>query len=71
MIAAVPAGLVLPESVLGTSWFSVLAVFVAINTVMYLALAVSKVMPKLYPRDWLPRSYARGRTRSIHPDAER
>ena len=67
--AAVPAGLLLPESVLGTGWFAVLAVFVAINTVMYLALAVAKILPKVYPRDWLPRSYARSTTRSIDPDA--
>ena len=66
---AVVSGLLLPESVLATEWFAVLAVFVAINTVMYLALAVSKILPKLYPRDWLPRSYQRGRTRSIDPDA--
>ncbi|PKW27523.1 hypothetical protein [Phycicoccus duodecadis] len=69
MSALVPAGIVLPESVLATPWFAVLTVFVAINTVMYLALAVGKILPKLYPRDWLPRRYARDRTRSIHPDA--
>ena len=67
--AAVPSGLLLPESVLASGWFAVLAVFVAINTVMYLALAVAKVMPKVYPRDWVPRSYARAATRSIDPDA--
>ena len=63
-------GILLPESVLHSTWFAVLSVFVAVNTVMYVALAIAKTMPKLYPRDWLPRRYARAETRSIHPDAE-
>ena len=36
------AGLLLPESVLSSDWFAVLAAFVAINTVMYVTLAVTK-----------------------------
>lgn len=62
-------GILLPESTLASGWFAVLSVFVAINTVMYVALAIGKVLPKVYPRDWLPRRYARSRTRSIHPDS--
>lgn len=61
-------GILLPESTLQTTWFSVLASFVAINTVMYVALAVAKIFPKLHPRDWLPRRYTRSETRSIYPD---
>lgn len=64
-------GIVLPESMLRTEWFAVLAAFVAINTVAYGALAIAKILPKLYPRDWVPRSYERGETRSIHPDGPR
>ncbi len=71
MSAMLPAGILLPETVLASAWFGVLGVFVAINTVMYLALAVAKVLPKVYPQDWLPRSYARSQTRSIHPDSTR
>lgn len=71
MSAMLPAGVLLPETVLASSWFGVLGVFVAINTVMYLALAVAKVLPKAYPQDWLPRGYARSQTRSIHPDSTR
>lgn len=63
-----PLGILLPESTLDSTWFAVLAAFVAINTVMYVALAVAKALPKLHPRDWLPRSYTRAQTRSIHPD---
>ena len=69
MTATVTTGILLPESTLASGWFAVLAVFVAINTVMYVALAIGKVLPKVYPRDWLPRRYARSRTRSIHPDS--
>ncbi|NHI19637.1 hypothetical protein H9L10_00905 [Phycicoccus endophyticus] len=61
--------MLLPESVLSSDWFAVLAVFVAVNTVMYVGLAVAKVFPKLYPRDWFSRRYTRAQTRSIHPDA--
>ncbi len=69
MTGAAPTGLLLPESVLGSEWFAVLSVFVAINTVMYVGLAVAKILPKLYPRDWLRRTYLRAETRSIHPEA--
>lgn len=62
-------GILLPESVLQSTWFAVLSAFVAINTVMFVALAIAKILPKLYPRDWLPRNYTRAETRSIHPDA--
>lgn len=61
-------GILLPASTLHTTWFWALASFVAINTVMYVALAVAKIFPKLHPRDWLPRRYTRSETRSIYPD---
>lgn len=68
-VVAPVQGIVLPESTLRSDWFAVLAAFVAINTVMYVALALAKTLPKLYPRDWLPRTYVRSQTRSIYPDA--
>jgi hypothetical protein len=68
-LAELAQGILLPESVLRTTWFAVLSAFVAINTVMFVALAIAKILPKLYPRDWLPRTYLRAETRSIHPDA--
>ncbi|EFV92490.1 hypothetical protein ES5_05820 [Dietzia cinnamea P4] len=64
------AGILLPESVLSSDWFAVLAAFVAINTVMYVTLAVTKTLPKIHVRDLLPRNYVRSETRSIHPDAQ-
>lgn len=67
-MSALAAGILLPESVLSSRWFAVLATFVAINTVMYAALSVAKALPKIHPHDYLGRRYARAQTRSIHPD---
>lgn len=64
------AGILLPESVLSSGWFATLAAFVAINTVMYVTLAVAKTLPKVHFRDFFPRTYTRAETRSIHPDAD-
>ena len=64
------AGILLPASILSSGWFSILAAFVAINTVMYVTLAMIKALPKIHVRDLLPRNYTRAETRSIYPDAE-
>jgi hypothetical protein len=69
-VTVIEAGMLLPESTLSSLWFSVLAAFVAINTVMYVALAFAKILPRLHPGDWLPRNYVRSQTRSIYPDRE-
>lgn len=70
--AAVAAwGILLPESTLNETWFLVLAGFVAVNTVVYVTLAVAKAVPRIYIRDWLPRRYTRRETRSIFPDGPR
>ncbi len=58
-------GFLLPESVLHSEWFAVLAAFVAVNTLLYLALAVAKLVPKPRPRRGRAQ---RWETRSIHPD---
>ncbi|THV16183.1 hypothetical protein E9934_06985 [Nocardioides caeni] len=63
--------MLLPESLVRSHGFAVLAAFVAINTVVYVALSVAKALPKVYVRDHLPRTYHRAETRSIHPDAPR
>jgi hypothetical protein len=62
-------GLALPEAILHSDVFSVLAAFVAINTVMYVALAVAKMLPKIYLSDFVDRRNRRRETRSIYPDA--
>ena len=67
----VPTGIVFPETLLQSHFFAVLAAFVAINTVMYAALAIGKILPMVYPGDWLPNRKRRGETRSIHPEDAR
>lgn len=66
----VPTGILLPESVLHSSLFAVLAAFVAINTVIYACLAVSNIVPKLYVSDWFTSRNRRSETRGIYPDPE-
>jgi hypothetical protein len=61
-------GLVLPEEFLSTPVFQFIAAFVALNTIMYAALAVAKMLPKFYVSDWVVRRGRRGEIRSIHPD---
>jgi hypothetical protein len=62
-------GVLLPESILRNELFAVLAAFVAINTIVYVTLAVAKVLPKVYVGDWIGPRNRRSETRSIHPDA--
>ncbi|QBX57500.1 hypothetical protein EXE58_06900 [Nocardioides seonyuensis] len=60
--------MLLPEDLLANEFVAVLAAFVAINTIVYVTLAVSKVLPKLYLSDLVDGRNRRGETRSIHPD---
>lgn len=63
------AGLLLPESILQSDWFSALATFVAVNTLIYVAFAAIKIFPA--PRFTRGRGRSRRvETRSIHPDGE-
>ena len=71
LAVAVPAGLLFPEALLHTHWFAVLATFVAINTVMYAALALAKILPKVSPSDWIRKRNERSETRSIDPGSTR
>ncbi len=64
------AGLLLPESLMETRWFAVLSTFVAVNTVLYLTLAIVKILPKAYLSDWIDHRNRRAETRSIYPEAE-
>jgi hypothetical protein len=42
----VNAGILLPASVLQTGWFQTLAIFVAVNTIMYALLSLAKIIPR-------------------------
>lgn len=70
-MGAVPmrhTGLLLPDAVVSSPIFAVLATFVAINTVIYVALAVAKILPKPNVGKWLHQQDRRTETRSIYPD---
>ena len=62
-------GVLLPESTLREEFVAVLAAFVAINTIVYVTLAVAKILPKVYVGDWIGARNRRSETRSIDPDA--
>lgn len=64
------AGL-LPRSIMDTQWFAVLSVFVAVNTLLYLTVAMIKLFPKLYLSDWIDHGNRRNETRNIDPNADR
>lgn len=61
-------GLLLPESLLYSSWFNVLASFVAINTVIYLVLGIMKMVPVIHFSTKKGRE-RRSETRNIDPEA--
>ncbi|WP_138445272.1 hypothetical protein [Sinomonas susongensis] len=61
-----PLGVLLPQSILETNTFNVLMTFVAINTLLYVALSILKVLPRV--RIPFRRRYRRSETRSIYPD---
>jgi hypothetical protein len=65
--SAVPLGVLLPQSILETSTFNVLMTFVAINTLLYVALSVVKALPRVRI-PILRRRYRRSETRSIYPN---
>ena len=62
--------IVLPESIMHSQWFAVMSMFVAVNTVLYLTLAVIKLLPKAYLSDWVDQRNRRAESRSIYPDSE-
>ncbi|MCA1984751.1 hypothetical protein [Nocardioides nematodiphilus] len=55
----------LPEAWLHSHTFVIASTFVAVNTLVYLALAVVKVMPVVLPARWLPHHYHRAESRAI------
>ena len=63
-------GILLPASAMHSQWFDVLSVFVAVNTVLYLTLAIIKLLPKAYLSDWVNQRNRRGESRSIYPDSD-
>ena len=66
--AVLPTGVLLPESILQTNSFKMLATFVALNTLMYATLAVLKVLPKGYALSWFNGFNRRTQNRSVYPE---
>lgn len=65
----ISSGILLPASFLQSGFFVILSAFVAINTIVYFALAVAKILPKVYLADWIRGANRRSETRSIRPNA--
>ena len=65
-----PLGILLPGSLLESDFFAMLATFVAINTVMYAALAIAKILPRVYLSDVMPGQKRRLESRSIYPETD-
>jgi len=63
-----PTGLLLPAELLVSPFFQFLSAFVAINTIMFAALAIAHMLPKVYFSDFVTSRGRRKETRSIHPD---
>lgn len=61
---------ILPSAWLTSSWYATLTGFVAVNTLIYVALSVSKILPRLHPTTWFSRGgiSRRRESRSIYPD---
>jgi hypothetical protein len=67
---ALVASILLPESAMHSEWFDVLSMFVAVNTVLYLTLAIIKLLPKAYLSDWIDQRNRREESRGIYPEPE-
>jgi hypothetical protein len=70
MTTAALVASVLPESIMHSEWFAALSMFVAINTIVYVTLAIIKLLPKAYLSDWVTQRNRRSETRSIYPEPE-
>jgi hypothetical protein len=66
-MTTVIGGILLPAEILQSEFFAVLAAFVAINTIMYVTLAIAKMLPRVYVSDLRPRRDRRRQPRGIDP----
>ncbi len=64
-----PMGVLLPGSVLHSAFFAVLSTLVALNTLIFVTLAVAKMLPRIYLSEVFGHRGRRRETRSIYPDA--
>jgi hypothetical protein len=66
----IPTTAVLPSDWLASPLYATLTAFVAVNTLVYVVLSISKILPRLHPTSWFQRNGANRRreTRSIYPE---
>ena len=64
----VPLRILFSQEVLRSHAFQSLAAVVAVDTIMYVALAVARMLDEVYASDWHRGRYSRAETRSTHPD---
>jgi hypothetical protein len=69
-VTAIWSGILLPESFLQSEFFQILSVFVAINTLIYVTLAVAKMLPRIHPGDLFHRRDRRSESREINPGGD-
>jgi len=69
MIETVQAGILFPQALLESRFFLILATIVALNTVVYAGLALSKIVPRLIRASMFRRAKRRAINRSIYPGA--
>jgi hypothetical protein len=62
---------VLPPEILTSRPVQVLAAFVAVNSLIFVVLAVMSLLPKSHPSTWFTSRDRRSETRSINPNARR
>lgn len=67
-IMLVPPGILFSQNVLQSGALQFLAALVAVNTIMDVALAFAKMLPKVHPSAWRPGHSRRSGTRNIDPD---
>jgi hypothetical protein len=62
---------VFPSEWLTSPWYATLTAFVAVNTLLYVVLSISKILPRAHPTTWFRAGSTASRrreTRSIYPD---
>jgi len=66
ILGQVGTGILLSDTILASEFFAVFSTFVGINTVIYVVLAVAKILPRIYVTDWVGGRNRRVAARSIY-----
>ncbi|HEX6888191.1 MAG TPA: hypothetical protein VF143_08800 [Candidatus Nanopelagicales bacterium] len=64
----------LPSDWLTSAWYATLTAFVAVNTLVYVVVSISKILPRMHPSTWWRSGKGASRrreTRSIYPQGSR